>query len=41
MKRPLNMKFKWAVGAFLVISVTLKLLWKLGRDAKLGESGHK
>lgn len=35
------MKFKWIVGTFLVITVVLKLLWKLGRDAKLGESGHK
>ena len=41
MKRPLNMKFKWTVGIFLVISVALKLLWKLGRDAKLGEGGDK
>lgn len=35
------MKFKWIVGTFVVMTVVLKLLWKLGRDAKLTEGKHK
>lgn len=35
-----GMKFKWMVGAYVITTLVLKLLWKLGRDAKLTE-GHK
>lgn len=35
------MRFKWIVGTFVVMTVVLKLLWKLGRDAKLTEGKHK
>lgn len=34
------MKFKWVVATFIVTTVILKLLWKLGRDAKLTEGKH-
>ena len=35
------MKFKWVVATFIVTTVILKLLWKLGRDVKLTEGRHE
>ena len=36
-----SMKFKWVVATFIVTTVILKLLWKLGRDVKLTEGRHE